>query len=310
MKVLVTGGAGFIGSHLARALIERGDQVTLFDNFSTGKRENIDDIQSEIDLIEGDIREFSLIAAAAKGCDVIFHQAALVSVPVSIKDPLLNHTINVSGTNNVLEAARLGGVKRVVYASSAAVYGDLPNLPKREEDALGLISPYAAAKYMNEVMAQNYTQVYGLETIGLRYMNVFGPYQDPSSPYSGVLSIFVKAAKTDGRCKIYGDGEQTRDFIFVSDVVEANLRASNLLTDHFPKSPIFNVGSGKQISLNQIVKIINELRGEPMSVAYESARPGDIRHSVADIKKARQFLGFQPSVDISTGLRSTFEWVG
>lgn len=305
-RVLITGGAGFIGSHLAAALVAEGAQVRVLDNLSSGSRRNLDGVPAT--LIEGDVADAAVVRTAVSGCDLVFHQAALVSVPRSITEPALHHQSNVVGTFNVFDAARQAGVRRLVYASSAAVYGDRPGLPKREDDPVVPVSPYGAGKRMNELLAAIYAAVYDLELVGLRYMNVFGPRQDPSSPYSGVLSIFCQAAIAGQRCTIYGDGRQTRDFIYVADVVRANLLAASLPAERLPAQAVFNVGRGQQTSLNQIVEILGELRGRPLVTVYEAERPGDIRHSVADISRAQQILGFQPQTTLKEGLRATLAW--
>ena len=309
MKVLVTGGAGFIGSHLVHALCQRGDQVRVFDNLSSGKLENIADITDDIEFIHGDVKNYDQLVKAAADCDLIYHQAALVSVPASIKDPRLNQASNIVGTANMLEAARVNDVKRVVYASSAAVYGDSPKLPKQEDDQPAPISPYAAAKLAGEILLSSYTRTYGLETVSLRYMNVFGPRQDPSSPYSGVLSIFTQSAMGDGKCKVFGDGKQTRDFVFVSDVVQANLLAGSKPYSELPQPAVYNVGRGEETSLNQIISRLGVIRGEALDVEYKPSREGDIRFSVADISRSKRYLGYCPSVDIQRGLQDTMEWV-
>lgn len=306
MQVLVTGGAGFIGSHLAAALAAQGHQVRVLDNLSSGRRENL--AGAAVELVVGDIRDWVVVETAVSGCDLVFHQAALVSVPQSIAEPRQNHQVNVDGTFHVFEAARQAGVRRVIYASSAAVYGNLPGLPKRESDPLAPISPYAAAKLMNETMAQAYTAVYGMELIGLRYMNVFGPRQDPSSPYSGVLSIFCRAAISGRGVTIFGDGAQTRDFVYVADVVQANLRAAQADWSQLGKQQVFNVGRGQQTSLNQIVVILEEIVGQPMPVQHGPERPGDIKHSIADIQAAQKSFAFDPQVSVADGLRETVAW--
>jgi UDP-glucose 4-epimerase len=249
-----------------------------------------------------------MVQTAVSGCDLIFHLAALVSVPESVRNPSLNQRINVTGTFNVFEAARQAGVKRVVYASSSAVYGDLPHLPTREDHTPVPISPYGAAKWVNEIMAASYRSTFGLETLGLRYMNVFGPRQDPGSPYSGVLSRFCQAAINGRGVTIYGDGTQTRDFVFVKDVVEANLLAAQLPARQMPAQPIFNVGRGKQTTINDIVEMLSELTHDAIPVTYAPERPGDIKHSAADISRAQTILGFQPQTSVLDGLRATLEW--
>jgi UDP-glucose 4-epimerase len=304
-QILVTGGAGFIGSHLAAALAARGDQVRVLDNLSSGKRENLQGTPAE--LIVGDIRDPETVRRAVDGCDLIFHQAALVSVPRSLAEPALNHAVNVEGTFHVFEAARRAGVKRVVYASSSAVYGDLLSLPARETDSLSPISPYAVAKETNEREAAVYNRVYDTEFIGLRYFNVFGPRQDPSSPYSGVLSIFCRAAVAGDGVTIYGDGEQTRDFVYVADVVAANLAAAALQWVG-GETAVFNIGRGEQTNLLQIVDALRRLSGGPAPITFAPPRPGDIRHSVAAVDRARRHLDYQPSVSVEAGLEQTLAW--
>lgn len=306
MNILVTGGAGFIGSHLSAALVAQGLTVTVLDNLSTGKQTNLDGLP--VRLIVADVGDYAAVVEAAQGCEVIFHQAAMVSVPRSIVEPQLNHQSNVTGVFNVFEAARQAGVRRVVYASSAAVYGDEPSLPKRETSPIAPLTPYSAAKYMSEVYAAAYSAAYpnAIQFVGLRYMNVFGPRQDPSSPYSGVLSIFCQAVLAGRTCQVHGDGEQTRDFIFVSDVVQANLLAAAV--DLGGKPAVFNIGRGQQTSLNMILRSLEALAGRPLPVTHGPERHGDIRHSVADISLARERLGFDPQVEIQDGLRQTLDW--
>jgi UDP-glucose 4-epimerase len=306
MHVLVTGGAGFIGSHLVAALVAAGAQVRVLDNFRTGKPENLAGLP--VELIDGDVAELAVVQTAVAHCTHIFHLAAMVSVPESVKNPALNHRINVTGTFNVFEAARQAGVKRVVYASSSAVYGDLPQLPTPEEGIVAPISPYGAAKWINEITAATYRTTFGLEAIGLRYMNVFGPRQDPSSPYSGVLSIFCRSALEETAVTIYGDGTQTRDFVFVEDVVQANLRAAHLPSSQLPTHPIFNVGRGEPTTINEVVEMLTELVGRPFPVTHAPERPGDIKHSLADISRAQTILGFQSQISVIDGLQQTLDW--
>jgi UDP-glucose 4-epimerase len=305
MNVLVTGGAGFIGSHLTTALWADGHSVTVFDNLSTGKQDNLSGLP--VKFIQGDVTDFAALRQAVAGCEVVFHQAAMVSVPRSITEPILNHQTNVTGTFNLFEAARQAGVRRVVYASSAAVYGAEPTLPKKETSLVVPLTPYGAAKHMAEVYAAAYAAVYPeIEFVGLRYMNVFGPRQDPASPYSGVLSIFCQAALHGHTCTIFGDGEQTRDFVYVSDVVQANLLAA---TKPLPqRMSLFNVGCGQQTTLNQIVTLLAELSSTPLKAIYAPERPGDIRHSVADVTFISQSLGYSPKVSLREGLRETLNW--
>lgn len=305
-QLLVTGGAGFIGSHLVGALVEQGHSVRVLDNFSTGRRENLAGLP--VELIEGEITDFETVCRAVAGCETVFHLAALVSVSRSLAEPLLNHQINVTGMFHLLEASRLAGVRRLVYSSSAAVYGNLPQLPKREDSPLAPLTPYGVAKWMNELYAGTYTTAYALETVGLRYFNVFGERQDPTSPYSGVLSIFCRAVLDGKVCTIFGDGEQSRDFVYVSDVVQANLRAMQVSLPN--KQLVCNVGRGQQTSLNQILKLLGEIVGYPIPVRYQPERAGDIRHSLSEIARARTLLGYEPQVSLAEGLRKTLTWLG
>lgn len=305
-KILVTGGAGFIGSHLVAALTGRGAQVTVLDDFSTGREQNLNGLP--VRLIRGDVADWETVLTAVQGCELIFHQAALVSVPQSIAEPQLNQRSNVTGTFHVLEAARQQGVRRVIYASSAAVYGDSPELPKRETDPAQPLTPYALAKYVGEQTAVLYQQLYGLETVGLRYMNVFGPRQNPASPYSGVISLFCQAALQGQPCRVHGDGEQTRDFIYVEDVIRANLQAAVRPYAALAARPIFNVGSGRQTSLNEMLRLLGEIVGVEMTAVHGPPRQGDIRHSLADITQAQAGLDFQAQTSFAAGLRATVDW--
>lgn len=302
---LVTGGAGFIGSHLVDALLRQGARVTVIDNLTTGKRENLPESGAGLDFHEGDIRDRQLLQALLTGVDVVFHQAALVSVPLSVAQPLDSADINEMGTLAVLEAARQAGCRRVVLASSSAVYGDAPVLPKHEAMPLAPLSPYAVQKMVGEHYAGLYSSLYGLETACLRYFNVFGPRQDPSSPYSGVISIFMDRAVAGRSPVIYGDGEQTRDFIYVQDVVAANLRAA---TARGAAGKTFNVGTGCTITVNRLWQQVAELAGLALAPEYKGARDGDILHSVAAIDAARRHLGFSPAVRFEDGLANTYRW--
>lgn len=303
--ILITGGAGFIGSHLTQALAAQGRAVRVLDNFSTGSRANL--AGCAVDIVEGDVTDWPTVRRAVVGCDLIFHQAALVSPPRSMAYPDLNHAVNVTGAFHVFEAARQAGLRRVVYASTAAVYGRRPGLPKRESDPTAPLTPYGAAKVMNETEAGVYNQVYGLECVGLRYMNVYGPRQDPNSPYSGVLSIFCQAAIRGQGVTIMGDGEQTRDFIFVDDVVTALLATA--AAPFSAENAIMNVGRGVAVSLNQVVTLLSDLVGRPVPITYVAERPGDIRHSCADITRLEQMTGFRPRIDLPTGLAATLDWL-
>lgn len=306
MRVLVTGGAGFIGSHLVEALLRENYVVRVLDDLSSGHLTNLERLAC--DFIEGDVADFEKVQTAVSGCDIIFHQAALVSVPRSVKEPALNHKSNVTGPFNVFEAGRLAGVKRIVYASSAAVYGDLPGLPKRESDPIAPLTPYAVAKSISEQFAAVYAQLYGVSSVGLRYMNVFGPRQDPSSPYSGVLSIFCQKLLAGERVTIFGDGEQSRDFVFVHDVVQANMLAA-FGQNQDGLSGVYNVGRGEQTTLNGVVEMLEEIDGRSIPVTYQPARQGDIRHSVADISKIKQDLEFEPQTAVAEGLHQTLAWI-
>ena len=302
MKYLVTGGAGFIGSHIVDRLLADGQQVRVLDNFSSGKRENLP-AGDEVEIIEGDVSDFDTVRKAMEGVDAAFHEAAIASVPDTVRDPLASARVNYVGTVNVLEAARQAGTKRVMFADSAAVYGDLPDLPKREDMPVKPLSPYAIDKLASEDACRVYHHLYGLETVCLRYFNVFGPRQDPSSPYSGVISIFSDALKSGKRPLIFGDGEQTRDFVYVADVVEANIRAA---TAPDAAGRAINIATGSTITVNDMLKTICKLQGAKFDPEYKPAREGDIRHSYADISTARELLQWQPVVAFEDGLKKLF----
>jgi UDP-glucose 4-epimerase len=304
---LVTGGAGFIGSSLARALIARGDGVRVLDNFSTGKRENLADIADRIELLEGDIRDDRLMARAVAGADVVFHEAAIASVPQSMAEPLENHAVNATGTMRVLEATRHAGVRRVVYAASSAAYGDEPTLPKVETMAPAPISPYGASKLAGEVAMQVYARAFGLETVCLRYFNVFGPRQDPKSEYAAVIPKFVTAALAGKSPRIFGDGKQSRDFCHIDNVVEANFAAAAADARRV-SGGVFNIGCGEAIDLNRVVAILGDILGRKIDAVYEPERAGDIKHSWGDVSAARTALGFRASVSFTEGVRRTVEW--
>jgi nucleoside-diphosphate-sugar epimerase len=302
---LVTGGAGFIGSHIVEALVKKGERVRVIDNFSTGKRENLELLMGEIEFIEGDLRDPEAVAKAAKGTDFVLHQAAIPSVPRSVEDPSGTTENNLNGTLHLLMAARDAGVKRVVYASSCAVYGDSPTVPKREDLLPAPLSPYAASKLAGEYYCRVFYEVYGLETVCLRYFNVFGPRQDPLSPYAAVIPKFITLALANKPLVVYGDGEQSRDFSFVADVVEANFLAC---TAKDIAGEEFNVGSGGQTSLNQLVQALKEIIGADLTVEYTEPQSGDIRQSLADIEKAERLMGFAPTITFSDGLLRTVAW--
>jgi nucleoside-diphosphate-sugar epimerase len=302
---VVTGGGGFIGSHIVEELLRRHETVKLIDNFSTGKRANVDAFKNQAEIIEFDIAEAKNLVELFKGADYVIHQAAIPSVPKSILDPVTSHRSNVNGTLNVLVAARDAGVKRVVYASSSSLYGDSPTLPKHEEMMPKPLSPYGAQKLFGEMYCQVFTRSYGLETVALRYFNVFGPRQDPSSPYSGVLALFIPAVLQDRRPTIHGDGLQSRDFTYVQNVVEANLLAC---TVPGVGGQVFNIARGDRITVNSILQQINKITGKDVSPIYSEPRSGDIKHSQADITRAREHLGYEAAISFEEGLRRTIEW--
>ncbi|MGB5604973.1 MAG: NAD-dependent epimerase/dehydratase family protein [Gammaproteobacteria bacterium] len=302
MVYLVTGGAGFIGSHIVDRLSADGHHVRILDDFSTGKRENTA-ASPDAEIITGDVGDFDTVRAAMEGVNAVFHQAAIASVPATVANPLASERTNYRGTLNVLEAARHAGTQRVIFACTAAVYGDLPGLPKREDMPLRSLSPYAVDKLASECACQMYHHLYGLETVALRYFNVFGPRQDPASPYSGVISIFSDSLRQGKHPVIYGDGEQTRDFVYVSDVVEANIRALNSAT---APGKAINIATGGTLSINNLLQTICQLQDHAFSPVYKTAREGDIRHSHADIQLAREHLDWQPAVGLEAGLRMLF----
>lgn len=302
---LVTGGAGFIGSHICTALVERGERVRVLDNLITGKRANLAHLADRIEFIEASITDEAATRQAAEGVSVIFHQAAIPSVPRSVKEPRLNHDANVNGTFNVLLAARDAGVKRVVYAASSSAYGETEELPKRETMLPSPLSPYAAAKLVGEYYCQVFTRVYGLETVALRYFNVFGPRQDPTSPYSGVISKFVTSLLGGEAPVIFGDGEQSRDFTYIDNVVDANLRAAEAPA---AAGEVMNVAIGERITLNQLLAELQQIIGTNLKANYAETRAGDVRHSLADIAKAQRLLGYTPLVGLAEGLQRTVAW--
>jgi UDP-glucose 4-epimerase len=303
VRVLVTGGGGFIGSHLAERLLERGDEVRVLDSFATGRRENLAHLPG-VDLVEGDVQSFERAHHAVKGCDAVLHQAALPSVPRSIQDPLTSNAVNVTGTLNVLLAARDAGVRRVVYASSSSVYGSNDELPKREDQTVAPISPYAVSKLAGEGFCRSFTTIYGLECVSLRYFNVFGPRQDPMSQYAAVIPKFIAAALDGRRPIVFGDGEQSRDFTYIDNVVEANLLA---LESDAGAGEVFNAACGEQVSLNTVLTMVSELTGTELEPDYQPGRRGEVRHSLADVSKAGEVFGYKASVPFSEGLRRTFE---
>ena len=305
MRCVVTGGAGFIGSNLAEALLAEGHSVAVIDDFSTGRPENIASFGEDIDLFEGDIRDEALLARAFEGAEVIFHQAAVPSVPRSIERPWQSHDVNASGTLRVLLAARNAGAGRVVYASSSSVYGDTPDLPKVETMTPQPLSPYAVAKLAGEYYCLIFPAIYGLETVALRYFNVFGPRQDPASQYAAVVPIFITAVLEGRRARIDGDGEQSRDFTFIENVVQANVRAA---TAEGASGEVFNVGVGEAHTVNELFRAVRETAGADAEAEHAPPRPGDVRDSLADISKARELMGYEPSVGLREGLERTVEY--
>lgn len=301
---LVTGGAGFIGSHLAEELLRRGHHVRVADNLITGKRRNLDQIAG-VEFFEGDLADLPFAQRAVAGMDFVLHQAAIPSVPRSVKDPITSNRANTDATLNVLVAARDAGVKRLVFAGSSSEYGNTPTLPKREDMPSSPLSPYALQKVSGTTYCQMFYRLYGFEAVSIRYFNVFGPRQDPGSPYSGVISVFATALGEGRRPIIYGDGEQTRDFTYVANVVDGVLRACEA-----PKAPgeAINVACGTRISLNRLLTVMNEIAGTNLEAIYKDERPGDVKDSQADIRKAQALLGYQPIIGLEEGLRHTLAW--
>jgi UDP-glucose 4-epimerase len=304
-KIVVTGGAGFIGSALARALVARGDDVSVLDNFSTGKRENLQDLAGQLAVVEGDILDAALLDRVFAGADVVFHEAAIPSVPRSLAAPLPSHNANATGTLNVLEAARRCRVRRVVYAGSSSAYGEPPSLPVVETMAPAPLSPYAVSKLAGEHYLRVYARVFGVQTVTLRYFNVFGPRQDPNSQYAAVIPRFITAALEGRSPTVYGDGEQSRDFCFIDNVVEANLRAADA---EGASGKVFNIACGTGTSLNRVLALLGEALGRPVVALYEPGRAGDVRHSLADISQAKTVLGYTAAVNFVAGLGKTLAW--
>lgn len=307
MKYLITGGAGFIGSNLARFILEKGHEVVVLDNFATGKRENLTEILGKIELIEGDIRTRETVDRAMKGCSAIFHQGALGSVPRSIDNPMLSHDVNVNGTISVLEAARAAGVHRVVFAASSSAYGDQPTSPKVETMPVLPISPYAASKAACEAYLQAYAAAYKMETVSLRYFNVFGPRQDPFGAYAAVIPSFVNSLLKDEQPSVFGDGEQTRDFCYIENVCTANWLAANAPAENCTGRPI-NIACHAAVSLNQILNKLGELMKKEVKPEYKPTRAGDVKHSLANISLAKQLLNYEPLVYFDEGLERAIGW--
>jgi UDP-glucose 4-epimerase len=304
---LITGVAGFVGSALARAALAQGDQVRGIDNFSTGKRENLGEIFSRIDFRQIDLLDLEALREACVGVDYVLHEAAIPSVPKSVLDPLGSNRANVDGTVHLLIAARDAKVKRVVYAASSSAYGDTPTLPKREDMTPNPISPYAVAKLAGEHYMISFYRCYGLETVCLRYFNVFGPRQDPTSPYSGVMAKFITQMLAGKTPTIFGDGTQSRDFTYIDNTVEANLLAAKAPASE-AAGRVFNVATGRRVELNEMFQLLKKLTGYSGDVQYGAERAGDIKHSLADISRAENHLGYRPTVDFEEGLRRTVEW--
>jgi UDP-glucose 4-epimerase len=303
-SALVTGGAGFIGSHLADGLLAAGWRVSLLDDFSSGRETNVAHLLGHVELLRGDLRDAGLLARVLPGIEVVFHQGAVPSVPRSVAEPERTNDVNVTGTLRVLEASRTAGVRRVVFAASSSVYGDTPVLPKVETMPPCPLSPYALQKYAGERYCQLFHRLYGLETVALRYFNVYGPRQDPNSEYAAVIPRFARACLAGEAPLVFGDGEQTRDFTFVGDAVAANLLAADA-----PRAAgeVMNVAGGRRVSLNQLLREIRELTHAQVEARYQPARPGDVRDSLADLLRARELLGYEPQVDLRTGLAWTIK---
>ena len=303
---LVTGGAGFIGSHIASSLASSGARVRILDDLSTGHLENIEEIGGEVDFVQGSVADVAVLDKVLEDVELVFHEAAIPSVPRSIENPLQSHIASVDGTFSLLLAARDRKVRRLVYAASSSAYGDQPTLPKREEMLPDPLSPYAVAKLVGEYYCQVFTRVYGLETVALRYFNVFGPRQDPGSQYSGVVSRFISMLLKNERPVIYGDGEQSRDFTYIDNVIEANLGAAGAKD---VSGTVFNVANGERVTLNQLLAALKELTGRSeVTAEYRDSRIGDVRHSLADTTRARQLLGYEPRVGLREGLAKTIDW--
>lgn len=303
---LVTGAAGFVGSNLVRGLLDRGYAVRGLDNFETGRRENLAGVldHEHFELVEGDLRSEDDVEAAVEGVDAIFHQAAVPSVPRSVDDPQLTTEANCLGSTNLLVAARDAGVESVVVASSSSIYGSGAELPNREDMPASPESPYALSKYWTEELAMQFSDLYGLETVALRYFNVFGPRQDPDGDYAAVIPKFIGLMLEGERPVIYGDGEQSRDFTYIENAVQANVKAA----ESSCSGEVLNVACGQRVTVNELVERLNRILGTDLEPIYDDPRPGDVRHSLADISKARELIGYEPAVDFKEGIKQTVEW--
>lgn len=305
MKYLITGGAGFIGSNIAIELLKRGESVRILDNFATGRRINIETIADQVELIDGDVRDFWTVTEAVDGVDYVLHQAALPSVIRSVNNPLTTNAVNIDGTLNILEASRQAGVRRVVYACSSSVYGESETLPKIETMRPAPLSPYAITKLAGEQYCRVYYRLFGLETVALRYFNIFGPRQDPGSQYSAVIPKFIRAILEGKKPVVYGDGEQSRDFTYIANAVSANLKSCTA-----PAAPgnSYNIACGERFTLNQLLDILADISGKKVTAQFVDPRPGDIKHSLADIEAAKKDLGYTVDFDFKSGLKETFAW--
>ncbi|OQX51789.1 MAG: LPS biosynthesis protein WbpP [Candidatus Cloacimonas sp. 4484_209] len=304
MKALVTGGAGFIGCNLVRRLLKEGIKVRVFDNFSTGKRENLTDVDGDLEVFEGDLRDFAQVLEATKGIEIIFHEAALPSVIRSVKAPNTTNDVNIAGTLNLLEASKVNRVRKIIYASSSSIYGNSLELPKRENMIPNPLSPYAVSKIAGEYYMKVFHHLYGIETVILRYFNVYGPYQDPTSEYSGVIAKFITAFLNNKPLTVFGDGEQSRDFTYVDDVVEANILAANADIS----GEVVNISFGKRATINNLIEYLKEMFQTNIKLKYTEPRAGDVKHSLADISKAKELLGYNSTIDFQSGLLKTVHW--